>query len=662
MRPLPLRTKLTLSYAVVLACVFLGLGFAYYHVFARQLDADADSELAERTRAVHSYLRFDRDAPALRYDINDPEQVAFVTDAARYYQVYDARSGVLLMQSDALQPLGVHYTPAEVRAFAERPQTGDVVFDGGRIRLSNTTIATPAGGVFLMQVGLSLNDRDAAVARFRSLLLWSLPVSLVVLLAAGRWMAGRALAPIAGLARTARTIGITNLHRRLPVRGSGDEVDAVATAFNDVVARLCRSVAEMKQFSTAMAHELRTPLAAIRAGLELSLASNASGDERREAILDQLEEVDKLTRLLGQLLTLARAEAGELWVAHAVVDLAKVSRSVVESLEPVAASKRIALSFKGPDGLCIVGDRGWIERLVLNLVDNAIKYTNAGGSIEVAASAENSTARLDVRDTGVGIPSHALARVFDRFYRTDDARSRSVEGVGLGLTLVKWIADKHRAVIDIDSTPGRGSTFTVRMSLAQVLVTLGLLLFGASQAMAQEKSSCRSDLWLSPLVDAVNSDARGNRLCRCGAGNRDRMVGIAHGPVGILAGDAAHTRNPDRRRARDADGDFRAPRVRDRVTLRATQENAARCQGSRATSRTVDMLSLTSSCDGTIVIRCRGEMSGWRKGGENGPSECRDAHMHRSLSVVSQHLRRDGHALLVDWRQARVARTHSNVD
>ena len=464
MTPLPLRTSLTLWYGVVLSCLFIVLGFAYYQSFARQLDADATSELAEMTGAAHRYLRFDRGILALDYDENDTDEVAFVTHATRYYQIYDERSGALLVQSAALAPLGVHYTPTEVHALAERPAISDVNTDRGTIRFSNTTISPPSGGAFLLQVGVALDGRDAAARQFRSLVLWSLPLGLLVTLGAGRWMAGRALAPISALAAAARSISITSLHRRLPLRGTGDEIDAVASSFNDVTARLNRSVAEMRQFSSAMAHELRTPLAAARTGLELSVTAPMSPDEQRAAILDALDEIDTLTRLIGQLLTLARAEAGELAVATDDVDLSAVAQGVVEALEPVAAAGHIALTFEGNTGVCIVGDCGWIERLVVNLVDNAIKFTDPGGSVVVAVTRERAmTARLDVRDTGIGIEPRARARVFERFYRADEARSRSTDGAGLGLTLVKWIVDKHGAAIDIDSAPGRGSTFTVRM-------------------------------------------------------------------------------------------------------------------------------------------------------------------------------------------------------
>jgi signal transduction histidine kinase len=171
--------------------------------------------------------------------------------------------------------------------------------------------------------------------------------------------------------------------------------------------------------------------------------------------------VDNLTRLVGQLLTLARAEAGELSVAHESVQLAGLCGSIVDSIEPVAQARDVSLTFECSEEVEIVGDAGWIERLVLNLVDNALKFTPSGGAVTVAVTVEERTARLTVRDTGVGIPAGALPHVFDRFFRADSARSRSQDGAGLGLSLVKWIVERHEGTIDVASRQGHGTTFSV---------------------------------------------------------------------------------------------------------------------------------------------------------------------------------------------------------
>ena len=360
--------------------------------------------------------------------------------------------------------LGVHYTPGEVRAFLDQPSVYDVQTDQRKIRFSNSVISPAPGDVYLLQVGVPLGQRDAGSPQIPGSPDLESPRRLLAVAVIGRWMAARALAPVARLAAATRTFDIGDLHRRLPVRGAGDELDAVADAFNNVVARLERAIGEMKQFSAAMAHELRTPLAAIRGEIELSLTRLQLPADFRQALVSQLEEIDRLARLINQLLTLARAEAGEIPLAREAMNLGALSVSVVEALEPVAQAKDLALVCEVSDDVLVTGDAGWMERLLLNLLDNAIKFTPAGGRISVSVTRENATARLQVRDTGVGMTSSVMAHVFERFYRADSARSLSADGAGLGLSLVKWIADRHGATIEVVSRPGEGSTFTLSVA------------------------------------------------------------------------------------------------------------------------------------------------------------------------------------------------------
>jgi heavy metal sensor kinase len=463
---LSVRTQLTLFYTSILALLLTALGVAFYQGLALQLDADATTDLVEVTSGLHGYLRFEHGMPVLAYDADDPPQVAFVQRATRYYQVYDANTGRLLVQSPGLQPLGLHYTPSEVGAIRRRPRVHDMETDVGRLRLSDSLVTPVPGQVYLLQVGASLESVTRALRTFRGLLLWSIPAGLLVAAGAGRWMAGRALAPLARLAAATRAIDVTDLSHRLPVRGAGDELDAVAGAFNDTLRRLEAAVAEMRQFSTAIAHELRTPLAALRGETELALMQARSGEEYRQTLTSQLEELDELARLIGQLLTLARAEAGEIPLAHAPVDLTELVRSVAEQLEVVAQARSIAFTTGLSAPVVVCGDAAWLERLLLNLIDNAMKFTPSGGQVSVSVAQEGDLARIDVGDTGIGMTPDVIAHAFDRFYRADPARSPGGHGVGLGLALVKWIADRHDAAIQVESRPGAGTRITVRLPAA----------------------------------------------------------------------------------------------------------------------------------------------------------------------------------------------------
>ncbi len=462
---LALPSRLTLVYTAVFGLLLCAFGVASYRVLAHQLDADATANLAELTSGLHGYLRFDRGEPTLNFDPADPEQAAFVREATRYYQVFDANSGRLLVQSEALASMGLHFTPAEVRTIQDQPRWQDFQTNYGRIRLSASLVSPAAGETYLLQVGASLDAMDRALDRFLALLLVGVPAGLIVAFLVGRWMAGIALTPLSRLAAAAATIDITDLQRRLPVRGTGDALDAVALAFNDTLGRLERAVAEMRQFSAALAHELRTPLAALRGEIETALLHPQSRDGSGRQFASQLEEIDKLKRLIDQLLTLARAEAGEIPIARDRVDLGAMIESLVEQLDLVAQAKAITFQRQMDHEVVVTGDAQWLERLLLNLVDNAIKFTPANGRVDIRLSRDGDAARIEVRDTGPGMTPDVVSRVFERFFRADPARSSGAEGFGLGLSLAKWIVDRHNGRIDVESQPGKGSTFTVRLPL-----------------------------------------------------------------------------------------------------------------------------------------------------------------------------------------------------
>lgn len=458
---LPFQTRLILFCTVTFALLLTVLSLASYRLFAQQLNLDASADLAELTAGLHGYLRIENGAPEVVFDENDADQAAFVHKATRYYQIYDANDGRLIVQSQGLEPLGLHLTPAEVQAFFAEPTPYDIQTPYGRFRISNSVFSPASGGRYLLQVGASLDSMDATLRRYLDLLMWRALPSLFLTLFAVWWMARRALAPLTTLATEARRVTIGSLDRRLSTRGANDQLDEVAVAFNETLAHLEGAVGEMRQFSSALAHELRTPLAALRGEMELALLRTRSEPEWRASAASQIEDIDKLTRMVNQLLTLARAESGEIPLAHDPVDLGALAATVTEQLEPVAQARDLNLHCVVHQPVTVTGDGGWLERLLLNLLDNAIKYTPSRGDIRVGVSRENDQARVDVSDTGSGIPADAVPHIFERFYRVDPARSSNVEGAGLGLSLAEWIVERHQGRIDVRSEPGKGSTFTI---------------------------------------------------------------------------------------------------------------------------------------------------------------------------------------------------------
>jgi heavy metal sensor kinase len=460
---LALRTRLSVFYTIVFGVLLTAIAAVSYRAIAQQLDSDATTSLIELTNGLHGYLHFEGPTPEVQWDASDPQETAFVQRATRFYQVYDGATGALVVQSEAIEPLGLTFTPAEVKSFRDVPRLHDIQTDYGRIRLTNSVITAEPGHTYLLQVGASLAAMDSALTRFLQLLLWTVPAGLLVAILAGRWMATTALGPLLKFADAARRIDVTNLRQRLPVRGVHDELDDVAEAFNETLARVEDAVGEMRQFSTALAHELRTPIAALRGEIELAAMRPEAGDEDRRAAASQLEELDKLKRLIDQLLTLARAESGQIPLSRERVDLGALATSVVEQVELVAQASGLELRCDAAPDVAVGGDTEWLERLLLNLLDNAFKFTPRGGRVLVRVSSADGLARLEVIDTGIGLPPDVLPHVFERFYRADPARSSSERGVGLGLSLVKWIVDRHEATIQASSGPGQGATFRVEI-------------------------------------------------------------------------------------------------------------------------------------------------------------------------------------------------------
>jgi heavy metal sensor kinase len=458
---LTLRARLAVIATIVSGLLIGGLSIVSYNVLARWLDEDVSTRLKELTDGLHGYLRFDGGVPSVEYNTNDTDQASFVHEATRYYQIYDSATGDLLVQSPDMAPLGLSLTKGEVALLLASTLPTDITTPYGRLRVINSPLMTPGGEILLLQVGVSLRSLDAALSRYRDLLLLLTPLSLVLAGAASWWLSRFALAPLTRVAVAARDIDVATLER-LPTRGVSDELEAVTRAFNDTLARLEVSIGEMRQFSTALAHELRTPLAALRGEIELALRATRDGDLQR-SLASQIEDIDRLTRLIDHVLTLARAESGQIPLTFAAVDLGELAASLVDQLEPVAHARLIDLQCERMASVVAMGDAGWLERLLLNLLDNAMKFTPEGGRVVVRVCRTGHRARVDVADTGIGMAPDVVAHVFERFYQADPSRSSASGGAGLGLSLVKWIVDRHHGAIAVDSRPDHGSTFTVML-------------------------------------------------------------------------------------------------------------------------------------------------------------------------------------------------------
>jgi heavy metal sensor kinase len=329
----------------------------------------------------------------------------------------------------------------------------------------STGTAAP-GSRYIVEVGLSTARTDETLRQVLLMLAIGLPVAVGVAVAGGFVLVRRALKPVDNLSQKAAAITQHNLSERLPVVPTGDELERLSLSLNLMISRLEDAINSSKQFVADASHELRTPLAVLRGELENLAQDVQLKSHTRETLGSALEEVDRLAEIVEGLLALSRLDTGEAQGQWRRFDLAELVATTADQMSLLAEDKHISVVCDCATGVMIEGDQARLKQVVVNLLDNAIKYTPNGGRIRLRIAREDGYAVLDVADDGIGIPPEALPHVFKRFFRVDGSRSRDQGGAGLGLSIVKSICEAHGAQVEVSSTPGKGSRFRIRQPLA----------------------------------------------------------------------------------------------------------------------------------------------------------------------------------------------------
>lgn len=343
-------------------------------------------------------------------------------------------------------------------------QSGRVLFERapapGEVLVRSREVQA-RGMKFTIELSAPLDDFYRTLSLLRWVLLGSLPLVLLLAGGMGWWLAGRALIPVDSMTREAKAISTRDLSARLALPGTGDELQRLGEAWNELLGRIEASMKAVTRFTADAAHELRTPLAVIRTASEIALRQGRTAESYRKTIEAIHRETASMTDLVEQLLLLAREDSGQWQFRFDAIRLGDVLRELRETLAPAAREKEIALEWTLPREEPLVwADPDAIRRLVLILVDNALKYTDSNGEVRVTLSSGAESAAIEVSDNGCGIEPRHLPHVFERFYRADPARTAG-SGAGLGLSIAKTIADAHRARIELQSQPGRGTTAVV---------------------------------------------------------------------------------------------------------------------------------------------------------------------------------------------------------
>jgi heavy metal sensor kinase len=462
-----LSFRLVTWYAGVLTVVFVLLGALTFISLRHYLEANVLDSQARRARQIAATLvaRASRESEgAIAAEV---ENLYSPESNDRFIRITRADGTVVYAsgppRGEGFEPSQVPVPPAAASAqgSARKVSAGE-----GSLLIAAVPAVAADGSRYRVEVGTSAAPLEATLRRLLGMLAVGLPLTVSVVVAGGFVLVRRALDPVERIARKAEAITQHNLSERLPVVRSGDELERLSVALNHMISRLQEAIGGSKQFVADASHELRTPLTVMRGELEALAQDPRLGRETRETVGSVLEEVARLAEIVESLFALSRLDAGETSAEWRRFDLAELATTTAEQMSLLATDKNVQVGCESTAGVVVEGDPARLKQVIVNLLDNAIKYTPGGGRVRLSVRREQGFAVLEVADDGIGIPAEALPHVFKRFFRVDSSRSREQGGAGLGLAIVKSICSAHGAEIEVVSAPGQGSTFRLRQPLA----------------------------------------------------------------------------------------------------------------------------------------------------------------------------------------------------
>lgn len=463
MKRLSIGMRLTLWYLAIFALGQILFGAGMWFILRNNLYDIVDDGVENQADDVKSLLQAQgKDAPIekLRQAVDEEYAIGHAGD---YIQILDEKGDVIYRssflaghQSALLPPDQVKRPVSRTRRIDHRPFR--FLFE--RLNID--------GRIFIIEMGAPADDALDTLHEFRSYLFWFAPLLLLIAAAVGYWMSRKALSPVDELVRTARDVSGTNLKSRLQTLETGDELQRLSDTLNAMLDRIEASFQRVTQFTADASHELRTPVSLIRTEAELALRRSRGEAEYQEALRHILAEAERTSSLIEQLLSLARADSGRESVQLTPVNLSPILNSIVEGWKQVASIRGLQFSANiANHDAFVMADETWLRRLIEILLDNAFKYTPSSGSVQLQLERKNEDRNVlvTVKDSGVGIAQEEHAKIFERFYRVDKARSRAEGGTGLGLSIAQWIVTQHHGTISVDSAPGQGAIFRVQLPM-----------------------------------------------------------------------------------------------------------------------------------------------------------------------------------------------------
>jgi len=463
-----IRFRLTVWYAALLAGLLLVFGATSYFGLAGYLEWSLRDSLENQAQQIAVSHLADVGLTGEDYVIGEIEEHYAPEINSRFVRVTRGDGSILyasgIPEDESFDPTGLGAATLP----SDEPFTRKVFLPDGKGGLLLYTMPFTArdGSRYTIEIGAPFHAIESVLRGLLFTLAVGMPIIILLSIAGGYFVMRRALEPVNALTHSAERITSSNLGERLPAVNTGDELERLSIALNNMVERLDAAFTHIRRFSADASHELRTPLTVLRGELEELAEQPNLQEESRERIGSALEETDRLSRIVESLLVISRLDAGEARMEKKQFDFAELTAATVEQLRLLAEDKGVSLvSDVEGGGVEVEGDPARLKQIVVNLLDNAIKYTPPDGKVEAKVRRNGSFAILEVKDGGIGIPAEALPHVFERFYRVDKARSRSVGGTGLGLAIVKSICTAHGGDVTVESREGRGSMFQVKLPI-----------------------------------------------------------------------------------------------------------------------------------------------------------------------------------------------------
>jgi heavy metal sensor kinase len=466
-----LRFKLIWIHGLAIALVVVCIGLIRYQVISYRSHRSFDEALLSDAKSFVSHFQAAQGSFTLSVEGLNAGDGLTLQELEHYYIVTNLQ-GKIIHENFPGKNIRAMLLRGDLNSIL-RQSSGfgsAIAADGSEYRF--VSLAMPSGSPAqpaIVHISRPMAPLKGVLNEYLVFYIYSVPLILAISAAVGWYLTGRALKPFEEITQTAEKITYENLNIQIFTRHKEEEVQRLVQSFNGMVLRLDESFQQMRKFNADVAHELRTPLAILQGETEIALRSPNLPEEIRSVLASNLEELDRLTGMVNEMLTLAEAEAGRHVLSKESVDVKELLEDLVDQMRLLATDRNIQIDLQGIPELWIEADKLWIRRAIINLLDNAIKYSREGGKIEVTAGRQGSMARLEIRDYGIGISADALPHIFDRLYRADPARNRDSGGIGLGLALVKWIIEAHMGNIQVRSQPDLGACFEIILPAKHVI-------------------------------------------------------------------------------------------------------------------------------------------------------------------------------------------------